>query len=115
VLITPIRLDLEVTHLALAGRLDAGGMQGQDVKFTGYISGRRKPALVDMSQVEFIGSLGVGLLVSNAKALRSHGTTLVLVNPSGPVDKVLRSTGIDQIIPIVHTLEEGLRLLAATA
>jgi len=113
--ITPIRLDPEFTHIALSGRLDAGGMQGQDVKFTGYTAARRKPALVDLSQVEFIGSLGIGLLVSNAKALLSHGAALVLLNPSAPVDKVLRTTGIDQVIPIVQTLEDGLRLLARIA
>jgi len=113
--ISPIRLDQEVTHLALSGRMDAAGLQGQDVKFTGYTGARRKPALVDLSQVEFIASLGIGLLVANAKTLQRFGAVMVLLDPPGLVEKVLRSTGIDQVIPIVHDLDEGLRLLAPSA
>jgi anti-sigma B factor antagonist len=113
--LTAVRLDPDVTHLALAGRMDAAGMQGVEVKFTGYTAARRKPTLVDLSRVEFIASLGIGMLVSCAKALQRHGVPMVLLNPSDPVEKVLRTTGIDQVIPIVHDLEEGFRLLAPGA
>jgi anti-anti-sigma factor len=111
--IDPIRLDHLVTHLALSGRLDAGGLQGKDVKFTGLTAARRLPTLIDLSRVEFIGSLGVGMLISCAKALQRHGARLVLLNPSEPVQTVLRTLGIDQVIPIAGDLDEGLRLLAA--
>jgi anti-anti-sigma factor len=113
--INPIRLDPEISHVALSGRLDAAGMQGQDIKFTGFTASRRKPALVDLSGVEFIASLGVGMLVSCAKTLAMHGTKLVLVSPSEPVDRVLRALGIDHVIPIAADLEEGLRLLGLAA
>lgn len=109
--ITQVRLDDEVTHLALSGKLDAAGLQGTDIKFTGFTAARRKPTLVDLSQVEFIASLGVGMLVSCAKTLQRHGAKMVLLNPSGPVEKVLRTLGIDQVIPIARDLDEGLRLL----
>ena len=111
--ITQIRLDQEITHLALAGRLDAAGLQGNDIKFAGFTSARRKPTLVDLSQVEFIASLGVGMLISCATTLQRSGMKLVLLNPSETVERVLQTLGIDQVIPIARTLEDGLRLLGS--
>jgi anti-anti-sigma factor len=113
--ITQIRLDDEVTHLALAGRLDAAGLQGNDLKFTGFTAARRKPTLVDLSQVEFIASLGVGLLINCAKSLTRAGTKLVLLCPSEQVERVLTTLGIDQVIPIARSLEEGMLLLGPQA
>jgi len=113
--INEVRMDEVLTHLALAGKLDAAGIQGNDIRFSGYTAARRKPTLVDLSQVEFIASLGVGMLVACAKALQRHGAKMVLLNPSEPVEKVLTTLGIDQVIPIAHSLDEGLSLLAAGA
>jgi len=113
--ITEVRVDEELTHLSLAGKLDLAGLQGADIKFTGYTAARRKPTLVDLAQVEFIASLGVGMLISCAKSLHLHGAKMVLLNPSGPVESVLKTLGIDQVIPIAYSLEEGLRLLGAGA
>jgi len=111
--ITEIRLDQDITHLALIGKLDAAGMQGNDIRFSGFTAARRRPTLVDLSQLEFIASLGVGMLISSAKALQRHGAKMVLLSPSDSVEKVLKTLGIDQVIPIAHSLDEGLRLLAS--
>jgi hypothetical protein len=57
--INEVRLDQTITHLALVGRLDVAGMHKVDIKFHGYTAARRKPTLVDLSQLEFIASLGM--------------------------------------------------------
>ena len=109
--ITQIQRDEDITHLVLAGRLDAAGVQEVDIKFSAYTAARRKPTLVDLSRVDFIASLGVGMLIACAKALQRHGAGMVLLSPSEAVEKVLQTLGIDQVIPIVHDLDEGLRRL----
>jgi len=109
--IKEIRLDHEITHLALLGRLDVAGMHAVDVKFHGYTAARRKPTLVDMSQVEFIASLGMGMLISCAKSLQRYGAKMVLLDPPAPVEEALKAVGIDQVIPIAHGLDDALRLL----
>jgi len=113
--ITQVHTDEGITHLVLAGKLDAAGVQEVDIKFNGFTAARRKPTLVDLSQVEFIASLGVGMLISCAKALQRHGAAMVLLSPQDPVEKVLKTLGIDQVIPVVHDLEAGLRRLGAGA
>jgi anti-anti-sigma factor len=110
-----IRLDQTITHLALCGRLDAAGLHAVDIKFHGYTAARRKPALVDMSQVEFIASLAMGMLISCAKSLQRHGAKMVLLSPTVLVEEALKAVGIDQVIPIAHSLEDAMRLLGQAA
>jgi anti-sigma B factor antagonist len=109
--IQEIRLDHEITHLALVGKLDVAGLHAVDVKFHGYTAARRKPTLVDMSQVEFIASLGMGMLISCAKSLQRYGAKMVLLNPTAPVEEAMKAVGIDQVIPIAQGLDDALRLL----
>jgi len=109
--IREIRVDNEITHIALAGRLDAVVLHAIDLTFHSYTAARRKPSLVDLSQVEFISSLGMGMLISCAKSLGRHQAKMVLLNPTPLTEEALRAVGIDQIIPIVRTYEESLRLL----
>jgi anti-sigma B factor antagonist len=109
--INEVRLDQNITHVALSGRLDAAGLHAVDIKFHGYTAARRKPALVDMSQVEFIASLAMGMLISCAKSLQRHGAKMVLLNPTGLVEEALKAVGIDQVIPIAHSMEDAMRLL----
>jgi anti-anti-sigma factor len=106
-----VRLDNDITHLALVGRLDVAGLKAADVKFHGYTAARRKPTLVDMSKVEFIASLGMRMLISCATALKRHGAKMVLLIPSGIVEESLKAVGIDQAIPTVHSLDDALQLL----
>jgi anti-anti-sigma factor len=109
--IQEIRVDDQITHLALTGRLDVAGMHAVDIKFHGYTAARRKPTLVDLSGLEFISSLGMGMLISCAKSLSRYKARLVLLNPTPQVNEALRAVGTDQVIPIVTSVDEAMRVL----
>lgn len=94
------RKDDQVTHLALAGRLDALGVQQIELAFTAHTASRRKPAVVDLAEVTFLSSLGVRMLLSSAKALAAHGMKLILVSPQPQVLQVLQLGQIVAIIPV---------------
>ena len=96
-----------ITQVALSGQLDAAGLHKVDVAFHECTAGARQPAIVDMSDVAFIASLGMGMLLSCAKSLELKGAKMVLLNPQGMVDNVLRVAGIDTAIPIAKSLEEA--------
>ena len=100
----------EITHLVLVGRLDMLGLQQVETKFHGYTTARGKSAIVDLSQVEMIASLGLGMLISCSKALGRAGRSMVLLNPQPVVDLVLRTAKIDAIIPIVATMEAAVAM-----
>jgi anti-anti-sigma factor len=99
--------DLEsgILGINLSGRMDISGTQQIDLKFTALTATRRARILVDLSDVTFIASIGIRTLISNAKAQKLRGGSMVLFKPNNVVEEVLRTTGIDTIIPIVHDLE----------
>ena len=106
-----VRMDDRITHLAIVGKLDIAGLHAIDVKFHGHTAARRKPTLVDISELEFINSLGMGMFISCACSLRRYGAKMVLLSPQPQVEEVLKAVGIDQGIPVVRDAEEGLRIL----
>lgn len=106
-----IREDDELTHLGITGRMDLVGLEGMELKFTAHTVSRRKPALIDLSGVEFIASLGLRLLLSSAKGLKRHGAKLVLLNPQPSVENVLKLSGFNEIIPITHDYNEAIDIL----
>jgi anti-anti-sigma factor len=101
-----------ITGVTLNGRLDAAGVDRIDLPFTAAIVTRARSAIVDMSGVSFIASMGIRLLISTARALRLKGSMLVLFGAPELVQGVLDDAAIDQIIPIVATREQALARLA---
>jgi len=95
--------DLEngITKITLSGRLDVEGALKIDGEFNA-IAERRKKVLVDLSDVTFIASLGIRTLITGAKATANNGGKMVLLDPQPNVEKVLRTSRVDTVIPITH-------------
>ena len=104
----------DLTHVALSGSLDVQGVQELELKLSSHTAARRRPAIVDLSAVDFVGSLGIGMLIANARALRGHGAGMALLRPQEKVEHLLRASSIDSLIPIASTVDEALRLLGLT-
>ena len=49
----------------------------------------------------FLASIGIRVLVKAARAIGQRNGRLIVFNPTDEARKVLRSTGIDTIIPVV--------------
>ena len=109
-----VHLDDRITHLAIVGQLDVAGLHAIDVKFHSFTAARRRPTLVDVSALEFISSLGMGMFVSCARSLQRYGVRMVLLNPRPEVEEALKAVGIDQGSPIVRSVEDGNRILFST-
>jgi anti-anti-sigma factor len=63
--------------------------------------------IADLTDVDFMSSIGIGLLVRVANNARRRGGNLVLFNPKPIVRLVLEKTHIHEIIPICDTMEEA--------
>ena len=90
-----------ITKVTLSGRLDVEGALKIDDKFNA-IAEREKKVLVDLSAVTFIASLGIRTLIMGAKATANNGGKMVLLDPQPNVEKVLRTSRVDTVIPITH-------------
>jgi anti-anti-sigma factor len=89
-----------VTNLVLHGRLGTLGAGEIDFLFSA-VAGAKRAIVVDISQVDFITSLGVRLLLNGARAVEKNGGKLVLLSPNENVHSVLRIAGIEQLIPVI--------------
>lgn len=99
-----------VTRVILDGRLDIEGAAAIDLKMN-VIAGSRKAVLVDMQNVSFLGSMGLRALVSPARAIKNRGGKIVLFAPNELVEKVLKTSGTDALIPVYHELQSALDAL----
>ena len=85
-----------VTHVALDGRFDIAGAQEVDSRFPALVE-TSKLLVVDLTKVSFIASLGVRTLMLSAKAILRRGAGMAVCGAHENVDKVLRSTGLNEV------------------
>lgn len=95
------------THVAIIGPLDLSGVQSVELKFTAHTASRRKHAIVDLSQVEMIASLGMSMLIQVNRALAASKCRLVILSPSPMVDTALRTARLDTVMAIKRDLAEA--------
>jgi anti-sigma B factor antagonist len=69
----------------------------------------KKNIIVDMSDIKFINSNGIGILVSGYTTVKNGGGELKLVNSSSKVNGVLSITKLNQIFTNYTSLEESLK------
>jgi anti-sigma B factor antagonist len=103
----------KIRLIKLIGKLDIFGVGETETKFTGYCAGDKVRVVVDLSEVDFLASIGIRLLTLTAKSVASRGGKMVLLNPILEVQNVLEITGIPAIIPIYSHLESAETVLMA--
>lgn len=99
------------THVALCGRIDINSISDWDQKFTELIVGRQKPAIVDLSGVDYMSSIGLRMLIAASKPLSEHNAQMVLLNPKPNVEEVLRTAAFHRIMPIVDSFDDALKAI----
>ena len=107
-------LENNIRLIKLVGDLDIIGVGKIETPFSGYCAGDNPRVLVDLSEVEFLASIGIRLLTLNAKSVASRGGRMVLLHPRPDVRRVLEITGIPAIIPIYDGFESAEAVLLAS-
>ena len=88
-------------RIAIIGRLDIAGNEAIALKFAAFAVSNSKRVLVDLTAVNFLASIGIRSIVTNAKALQARGGKMVLfVGDNMAVVNTLKTTGIDLLIPM---------------
>ena len=85
------------TILGLRPELDIACASDVGQQLLMLLEGRMQSRLLlDLSELEFIDSSGIAVLVKAEKRARSIGCTLALVAPRPAVERVLQICGLDQ-------------------
>ncbi|MFD5799249.1 STAS domain-containing protein [Streptomyces diastatochromogenes] len=104
-----------VTVVTLEGELDTCTCSTLREVLVGLINDGHFQLVIDMRELDFIESPGIGVLVGALKRLRVHGGRLALSGAQGQVRKHLRITRLDRIFPIHPTALEAEESLSGPA
>jgi anti-sigma B factor antagonist len=107
-------LDSSVTRVVLSGRIDIAGANEIDLPIS-VVGGSRRAVVIDLSAVEFMASMGLRVLVLTGKAILNKRGRVVLLAPRPEVEEVIRTTGIDELLPIHQDRATAVAAVAATA
>jgi stage II sporulation protein AA (anti-sigma F factor antagonist) len=108
--ITTEELEGGITKVVLDGRLDIEGAAAVDLKMN-VLAGSKMLLLLDLQKVTFLGSMGLRTIVVPAQTVHRRGGKVVLFAPTAMVENVLKSSYINNIIPIHHELSAALAAL----
>ena len=103
-------MDGGVTRVLLDGRLDIQGAADVDLSMN-VLAGSCKFLLIDLTNVSFLGSMGLRSIVIPAQAISRRGGKVALLSPTPMVEEVLKASRIDEIIPVFQDLESAVAAL----
>ena len=93
------------TVVQVGGDLDMATTPGLRDTLHRVVDAGDRQVVVDLGEVGFLDSSGLGALVTAFRALDEAGGRLSLAAPQPAVVTVLRITSVDQVIDIYETVE----------
>ena len=96
------------TVIEATGRLDMVAAPQLKALVRSAIGEARTPVVVELSQVQFMDSTGLGALISGLRATRQAGSDLRIAGATAQVLSVLSMTRIDRVIRPYPSVEDAL-------
>ena len=94
------RIYNNVLYLVLCGELDENSShfvkQTIDELFE---QNKFKEVIIDLSELEFMDSTGVGVLIGRYKKMKERNIPIYICNPSKHAEKIFNMTGLYGIMP----------------
>jgi len=96
------------TIVAVGGEIDVYTAPKLRDKISELVATGAYDIVVDMHEVEFLDSTGLGVLVGGLKKVRAHDGSLRLVCNQDRLLKIFRITGLAKVFVIHETADEAL-------
>jgi anti-anti-sigma factor len=101
-----------VLVLAPTGRLDSTTSPALDRAVAAAFDGGDATFVIDMAGVDYISSLGLGVLLKSAKRAKAESGRIELCGLRAPVLHVFQISGFDRILGIHDTRPQAVAALA---
>jgi anti-anti-sigma factor len=92
--------------IIVAGDVDLAAHQAFEAEVEQAWDGSSR-LVIDLSQVTFLDSMGLRVLVQTRQRATESGSDFVLAGPSTPVLRVLELAGVTQVFTLVEPLPEA--------
>ena len=106
--VTEVLRDDGIRILKLEGRMDLDGADVIRKQLSAATTGHALRVILDLAEVNFMSSIGIGMIVRLAQSVQKRGGNLVLLDPQSVVWLVLERTHIPEIISVHLRLEDAL-------
>ena len=100
-----------IINIAIKGRLDAATSPAAEETIKQAIEGDANRLLFDFSDLEYLSSGGLRVILGAAKELKRKGGQIVLCCLSEYVNEIFEVSGFNAMIPITDTVESGIKRL----
>jgi anti-sigma B factor antagonist len=98
-------LDAPRGRLTVSGELDIANRPELEDEVDAMLAQGARHVVIDIGELSFIDSSGLGLLVALSERAEADGWTLGLTRPRGQVLSVVRLTGADRHLPFGEDLQ----------
>lgn len=110
-------MDLKLEHytkdgldiLDVGGEIDVYSAPNLREALIDLVGDGKYQIVVNMEQVDFLDSTGLGVLVGGLKRVRAHEGSLGLVCDKERILKIFRITGLTKVFAIYSTVDEAVR------
>jgi anti-anti-sigma factor len=89
-------------------KIDIDNSKDLWIYFKTLISGGARKIFVDLKNVEYIDSSGIGILINSAKMIRKQKGDIVLANVSEEVRNIFKVISLDEFIKIYNSEVEAI-------
>ena len=103
------RTEGDKTVVSVGGEIDVYTAPKLREQIVQLVEEGRYHLVVDMEDVEFLDSTGLGVLVGGLKRVRAHDGSLRLVCTQERILKIFRITGLTKVFPIHSTVAEAVQ------
>jgi anti-anti-sigma factor len=99
------------TILELTGRIDSVTSEGIESRITGALNDRPPALVLDLTNVTFVSSAGLRVLLMAAKRCRKENVALALHSVAPQIVMVFSQSGLEGFLPVYDSRESALGAL----
>jgi stage II sporulation protein AA (anti-sigma F factor antagonist) len=87
-------------YIVLSGELDEHSAQSVRISLDElFDESKFNQVIIDLSELDFMDSTGIGVLLGRYKKLKAKNTPIFICNPSSHAEKIFKMTGLYEIMP----------------
>ena len=105
------RLDGQTHLVALSGELDLYSADSYRSALDEALDDGAQRLAIDLTSVDFIDSVALGVLANAMKRLRTSGGGLAVVSGNSQISRVFEITGLDRMVVLAGSVNEALEKL----
>src|SRR5689334_11977242 len=98
----------EIVNIALSGSLDVATAPELRDLLVALIDEGHYRLVLEMSVIDFIDSVGVGVFVGIVHRLRPHDGVVTIAGPSAQTRKVFEITQLTRVLPLYASADEAM-------